>query len=93
MNTDVEPISVDLYFIPVKTRVPLKFGTQVVTSVTCARVCVTVANKQGQYAHGWGETPLSAEWAWPSLWSSMSGLRPKIPYAILFRTWLPTNSF
>jgi len=66
MKTDITPVSVDLYFIPVKTRVPLKFGTQVVTSVTCARVCVTVANKQGQYAQGWGETPLSAEWAWPS---------------------------
>ncbi len=66
MKTDISPVSVDLYFIPVETRIPLKFGTQVVTHVTCARVCVTVANKQGQRAQGWGETPLSAEWAWPS---------------------------
>ena len=66
MKTDISPVSVDVHFIPVETRVPLKFGTQVVTHVTCARVCVTVANKQGQRAQGWGETPLSAEWAWPS---------------------------
>ncbi|MDT8303701.1 MAG: hypothetical protein RQ760_19625, partial [Sedimentisphaerales bacterium] len=66
MKTDIIPVSVDVYFIPVETRVPLKFGTQVVTHVTCVRVCVTVANKQGQKAQGWGETPLSAEWAWPS---------------------------
>ncbi|MHC4104066.1 MAG: enolase C-terminal domain-like protein [Planctomycetota bacterium] len=66
MKTDISPVSVDVYFIPVETRVPLKFGTQVVTHVTCARVCVTVENKQGQTAKGWGETPLSAEWAWPS---------------------------
>lgn len=66
MKTDISPVSVDVYFIPVATRVPLKFGTQVVTHVTCVRVCVTVVNKQGQKAQGWGETPLSAEWAWPS---------------------------
>jgi len=66
MKTDISPVSIDVYFIPVATRVPLKFGTQVVTHVTCVRICVTVANKQGQKAQGWGETPLSAEWAWPS---------------------------
>ena len=52
MKTDISPVSVDVYFIPVETRVPLKFGTQVVTHVTCVRVCVTVANKQGQKAQG-----------------------------------------
>ena len=66
MKTDISPISAEVYFIPVETRVPLKFGTQVVTHVTCARVCITVANEQGQHAKGWGEVPLSAEWAWPS---------------------------
>jgi len=66
MNTDVEPIAVDLYFIPVQTRVPLKFGPETLTSVTCARVCMTVTDKYGQKAQGWGETPLSVQWAWPS---------------------------
>ena len=66
MKTDITPVSVDLYFIPVETRVPLKFGPETLTSVICARACITVANKQGQTAQGWGETPLSVQWAWPS---------------------------
>ncbi|MHC4084830.1 MAG: enolase C-terminal domain-like protein [Planctomycetota bacterium] len=65
-RTDIKPVSVDLYFIPVKTRVPLKFGPETTTSVICARTCITVANKQRQTAQGWGETPLSVQWAWPS---------------------------
>ena len=66
MKTDVSPVSVDLYFIPVVTRVPLKFGPETLTSVICARVCVTVADERGRQAEGWGETPLSVQWAWPS---------------------------
>jgi L-alanine-DL-glutamate epimerase-like enolase superfamily enzyme len=66
MKTDISPVSVDLYFIPVQTRVPLKFGPETLTSVICARACVTVANGRGQKARGWGETPLSVQWAWPS---------------------------
>ena len=66
MKTDISPVSVDLYFIPVKTRVPLKFGPETLTSVICARACVTVAGAQGKKAQGWGETPLSVQWAWPS---------------------------
>ena len=65
-RTDISPVSVDLYFIPVQTRVPLKFGPETLTSVICARTCMTVANEQGQTAQGWGETPLSVQWAWPS---------------------------
>jgi len=66
MKTDISPVSVDLYFIPVETRVPLKFGPETLTSVICARACVTVADSRGQTAQGWGETPLSVQWAWPS---------------------------
>ena len=66
MNSDISPIAVDLYFIPVQTRVPLKFGSETLTHVTCARACVTVADKQGKQEQGWGETPVSVSWAWPS---------------------------
>lgn len=66
MRTDINPVSVELYFIPIETRVPLKFGPETLTSVICARTCVTVANDQGQTAQGWGETPLSVQWVWPS---------------------------
>ncbi|MEM0895861.1 MAG: enolase C-terminal domain-like protein [Verrucomicrobiota bacterium] len=47
-------------------RVPLKFGAQVLTSVVCARVCVELADEEGRNSSGWGETPLSVGWVWPS---------------------------
>lgn len=52
--------------LPVTTRLPLKFGHETVTSVTCARVCVEVERADGRRAVGWGETPLSVQWVWPS---------------------------
>lgn len=58
--------AVRLYFLPVQTRVPLKFGHETLTSVTCARVCLRVADESGNEAEGWGETPLSVQWVWPS---------------------------
>lgn len=66
MDTDVTPVAVDLYFIPIQTRIPFKFGRETLTSVTCARVCMMVADAHGRKAQGWGETPLSVQWAWPS---------------------------
>ncbi len=64
--TDVRVVGTRLYFLPVQTRVPLKFGTETLTSATCARACVTVEDRQGRRAVGWGETPLSVQWTWPS---------------------------
>jgi L-alanine-DL-glutamate epimerase-like enolase superfamily enzyme len=65
MHTDVRVIDARLYFLPLKMRVPLKFGAETVDQITCVRVCVTVTNKDGVQAKGWGETPISAAWAWP----------------------------
>ncbi|HJQ78948.1 MAG TPA: enolase C-terminal domain-like protein [Lacipirellulaceae bacterium] len=67
--TDVRVTGVELYLLPVTTRVPLKFGTETMTSVTCARVQVFVAGRDGRTAAGWGETPLSVQWAWPANFS------------------------
>lgn len=64
--TDVSVIGARLYFLPIQNRVPLKFGPETVTSVTCARVCMTVSDASGREAEGWGETPLSVQWVWPS---------------------------
>ena len=63
--TDITPTSVAVYFLPVVTRVPLKFGPETLTTVTCARVRMTVENARGRRADGWGETPLSVQWVWP----------------------------
>ncbi|MFO0951881.1 MAG: hypothetical protein U0835_12165 [Isosphaeraceae bacterium] len=64
--TDVRPVAASLHFLPIKTRMPLKFGPEVTTEVTCARVKLTVADRSGKTAEGWGETPLSVQWVWPS---------------------------
>ncbi|WP_127579889.1 enolase C-terminal domain-like protein [Paenibacillus koleovorans] len=63
---DIEITGVQLYFIPVRTRVPLKFGAETLTEVTCARACIQTRNRNGETGEGWGETPLSVQWVWPS---------------------------
>lgn len=64
--SDVRPTRVSLYFLPIRTRVPLKFGPEITTEVTCARVRMEVVDRLGRTAVGWGETPLSVQWVWPS---------------------------
>ena len=70
--TDVRACAAALYFLPVQTRVPLKFGGETLTSVTCARVRLRVRRTDGREADGWGETPLSVQWVWPG----------SLPYAV-----------
>jgi L-alanine-DL-glutamate epimerase-like enolase superfamily enzyme len=65
--TDIRPIAAAVYFLPIKSRMPLKFGPEITTEVTCARIRVTVADEKGRKANGWGETPLSVQWVWPSV--------------------------
>jgi L-alanine-DL-glutamate epimerase-like enolase superfamily enzyme len=72
LPTDVRVMAAALFFLPVQTRVPLKFGAETLTSVTCARVRVDVESRDGRQARGWGETPLSVQWVWPS----------ELPYAV-----------
>ena len=64
--TDVQVSSAEMYLLPLTTRVPLKFGSEVVTQITCIRVRMVVSDAQGRQSDGWGETPLSVQWAWPS---------------------------
>ncbi len=63
--TDMRVLEAQLHWIPVQTRVPLKFGPETLTSVTCARARVVVEGRDGRRAEGWGETPLSVQWVWP----------------------------
>ena len=53
-----------LYYLPVTTITPLKFGGVTVTELECLRVQMTVES-QGRTYEGWGETPLNIPWAWP----------------------------
>ncbi|MFP6583741.1 MAG: enolase C-terminal domain-like protein [Candidatus Hydrogenedentota bacterium] len=70
-GTDIRVTGAELYFMSVQTRVPLKFGPETLDSVTCARVKLDVESASRQKASGWGETPLSVQWVWPS----------RLPYA------------
>lgn len=63
-STDIALEKVALYFLPVTMRTPLKFGKETIASITCVRVRVTVRDKMGRLAYGWGETPLSVAWVW-----------------------------
>lgn len=66
MKTDIKIKDAALYFLPAELRVPLRFGAQTLTEVYCARVKIKVENSLGQENIGWGETPLSVPWVWPS---------------------------
>ncbi|MDR3707820.1 MAG: enolase C-terminal domain-like protein [Capsulimonadaceae bacterium] len=63
---DVRVCGTRLYFLPVQTRMPYRFGSETLSHVTCARCQVKVVDAQGRSAIGWGETPLSVGWVWPS---------------------------
>ncbi|TWT46879.1 mandelate racemase/muconate lactonizing enzyme family protein [Botrimarina hoheduenensis] len=65
LPTDIRVVGARLYLLPIETRVPLKFGAETLTSVTCARAMVRVEGRDGRTAVGWGETPLSVQWVWP----------------------------
>ncbi len=64
--TDICITGCKLYLLPVETRMPIKFGPEVFTKATYARVCLTVKDRTGNTSQGWGETPLSIQWCWPS---------------------------
>ena len=64
--TDIRVVEASVYFLPITLRVPLKFGPETVANVVCLRVKVKVENGAGKQAEGWGETPLSVSWVWPS---------------------------
>ena len=66
IGRDIRTIGAALYLLPVETRVPLKFGPETLTHVTCARVRLRLCDGAGRFADGWGETPLSVQWVWPS---------------------------
>lgn len=92
-KTDVFPVGVAVYFLPVQNRVPLKFGHETVTGVVCARVCMRVANANGKTAEGWGETPLSVSWVWPSELSYETRQEALQEFTLqLARTWLDVEA-
>jgi L-alanine-DL-glutamate epimerase-like enolase superfamily enzyme len=66
MRKNIQIEDIELYFLPAPLRVPLRFGAQTLSEVYCARVQIKVRDEQGNISCGWGETPLSVPWVWPS---------------------------
>lgn len=54
LSTDGRVKDVSLYLLPVETRVPLKFGSETLLTVTCARAKVTLEDRDGNVGVGWG---------------------------------------
>lgn len=63
--TDVRAIAAAVFLHPITTRIPLKFGTEVLTDVQVAHVEIEVVDRHGRRARGQAETPLNVQWAWP----------------------------
>ena len=64
--TDIRIVEATCDFEAVAFRTPLKFGGRVTENTTLINVEVTVTNKGGDYATGFGSMPLGNIWAWPS---------------------------
>jgi len=64
--TDIRPVAAAVFLHPIAARVPLKFGSEVLTDVLVAHVEMDVIDRTGRRARGIGETPLNVQWAWPA---------------------------
>src|SRR6056297_587105 len=63
---DIKIVSLSIYYLPVKARIPLRFGFESMTDIECLRVKAIVENGRGRIEAGWGEVPLSMQWLWPA---------------------------
>ncbi|NLG36305.1 MAG: mandelate racemase/muconate lactonizing enzyme family protein [Lentisphaerae bacterium] len=94
MECDVRVSDVRLYFIPVRTRTPLKFGPETTRETTCARAAVTVRTRDGKTAEGWGETLLSVARTWPAELSYESRRRALLEFCrMLAAEWRDFSDF
>ncbi len=92
--TDIRVVGARFYLLPIPTRVPLKFGTETLSHVTCVRVWVRVEDRSGRTAEGWGETPLSVQWGWPSKLGYETRLSAMVALVErLGRAWVANGEF
>lgn len=66
MQTDVRVVEAKAFFSREHARTPMKFGGVVMDATWYCHVGVTVENRRGERATGWGATLLADLWAWPS---------------------------
>lgn len=63
---DIRILDVQVDFEPVAFRAPLKFGGRVLEHTDLINVQMTVEDRKGHQARGFGSMPLGNIWAWPS---------------------------
>ena len=66
MKSDIKIVSVEPQFSDEICRTPLKFGNVIMDAVTYCQVKVTVENRTGKQADGWGGIFLADFWGFPS---------------------------
>jgi len=66
LDSDIQIMKLEPFYRTDKFRVPLKFGSVVVTDSTSLIVRATVQNRKGEVAEGWGAMPLMDKWAFPN---------------------------
>ena len=65
MLSDIRIVDIRTYKVPTRCRTPLKFGAVVVEELPIGYAHVTVENRAGDRADGWGAMFLMDLWAWP----------------------------
>lgn len=65
MDSDIRVVEIQTYKTPTRCRTPLKFGAVVVDELPIGYAHVTVENRAGKRADGWGAMFLMDLWAWP----------------------------
>lgn len=65
MQSNIRVRSVETFKVMTRCRTPLKFGAVVIDELPIGYARVTVENRYGQVATGWGAMFLMDLWAWP----------------------------
>ena len=65
MDSDIRIREVETFKVNTRCRTPLKFGAVVVDELPIGYAKVTVENRKGDVASGWGAMFLMDLWAWP----------------------------
>jgi L-alanine-DL-glutamate epimerase-like enolase superfamily enzyme len=66
LRTDIRILELEPIFTTETLRTPLKFGAGQVTQCTLLTVRAKVVSSAGQVGEGWGQIPLSVQWAFPT---------------------------
>jgi L-alanine-DL-glutamate epimerase-like enolase superfamily enzyme len=85
VRSDIRIVDVSTFIVETHPRTPIKFGSVIIEELPFAVARVTVENRAGQVAQGWGGMFLVDLWAWPV--SQASHAAKSATMRQLFRAW------